>query len=79
MDQEEIRPVKPRNVEGSSWNVRRKIIVISLIYAAIVVGYLTLYGDDNRLHESIATSMVLFAGSIIGSYVFGAVWEDRRK
>jgi hypothetical protein len=33
-------------------------------------------GNDTELHNSIANGLILLAGSIIGSYIFGATWDD---
>lgn len=60
-----------------SWRIRRTIIVASLIFCAFWLGYLILHGTDTRLEETIAQGLLLLAGSVIGSYVFGAVWDDR--
>ena len=35
------------------------------------------YGSDTKLHEAIVSSAFLLAGGVIGSYVFGAVWDDK--
>lgn len=58
------------------WKIRRKVIFSTLMFCAAEVGYLTFAGQDTQLHQAIATSLILLAGSVIGSYVFGAVWDD---
>lgn len=67
-----------RNGDKPSWYFRRKIILATLIFSAIIVTYLTVYGEDNRLNESIANGLILLSASVIGSYVFGAVWNDKK-
>lgn len=57
------------------WAVRRRIIILVLIWCAGLVTYLATVGRPNSLSETVATSLILLMGSIIGSYVFGAVWE----
>lgn len=79
MEEYEKSSRKERNIGTGSWAVRRRIIIISLIFSAGIITYLTIFGQDNRLHESIATGMIFFASSVIGSYVFGAVWEDKGR
>jgi hypothetical protein len=69
----------PRNGERSSWFLRRKIVIGTLYYCAVAVGYLILFGDDSALNAQVATALTGLAGAVIGSYVFGAVWEDRTK
>lgn len=71
------RPVSADALGNARWQFRRTVIIISLVFCATVITYLTIYGDDTRLHESIANGTLLLAGTIIGSYVFGAVWDDK--
>ncbi len=65
----------PRNHQGT-WRIRRRIINITLLLCAGEVIYLTGWGADTRLNETIAQGVLLLAGSVIGAYVFGASWED---
>jgi hypothetical protein len=69
--------MKQRNPNNVSWFVRRRIIVGTLLFCAVTVGYITLYGTDTRLNETIIECSFLLAGSVIGSYVFGAIWDDK--
>lgn len=66
-----------RNHNGKRWRIRRRIIVGTLLYCAAMVGYIGIYGEGSSAQEAIATSLILLAGSVIGSYVFGAVWDDK--
>lgn len=59
-----------------SWKIRRRVIVATLIFCGVVVGWLAVAGEDTRLAETIATGLILLAASVIGSYVFGATWDD---
>lgn len=68
-----------RNPTQSSWTIRRRIIVLTLIFCACVVTYVTYKGTDSRTAETIVQSAFYLAGAVIGSYVFGAAWEDRAK
>lgn len=63
--------------EGPSWKVRRRIIVATLVFCAGEIIYLTGWGKDHELSRTIATGVLLLAGSTIGSYIFGAVWDSR--
>lgn len=76
MEQEDC--ARQRNGDRPSWYIRRRIIATTLVFSAIIVTYLTLYGEDNRLHETIATGLIFLSASVIGSYVFGAVWNDKK-
>lgn len=68
-----------RNQNGKRWRIRRRIIIGTLLYCAGMVGYIAIYGEGTSAQEAIATSLILLAGSVIGSYVFGAVWDDKDK
>ena len=66
-----------RNANGKKWQFRRTVVVMSLTFCATVITFLVLYGDDTRLNETIAMGTFILAGSVIGSSVFGAVWDDK--
>lgn len=57
------------------WAVRRRIIILLLIWGAGIVTYLAVWGRPIALSDTIAMNLILFMGGIVGSYVFGAVWE----
>lgn len=59
-----------------SWKNRRRVIFLTLAFCAAVIGYLTLWGEDTALNETIAQFSFITAFCVIGSYVFGAAWED---
>lgn len=61
------------------WWRRRIAITGVLLFCAATVGYLTICGNDTALHRDIANGLILLAGSTLGSYVFGAVWDDSSK
>jgi hypothetical protein len=67
-----------RNNNGS-WKIRRKLIICTLVFCAICIGYIMYKGTDSRLYETIVTSAFSLAGAILGSYIFGAVYEDTKK
>jgi hypothetical protein len=68
-----------RNCGKPSWHIRRRIVASTLIYCAVMVGYITIYGGDTELNRTIANALIFLSGSTISSYVFGAVWEDKSK
>ena len=59
-----------------TWRVRRRIIHGTLIFCAGQIAYLTFWGADTRLNETLAVGAYALVGSVIGAYVFGAAWED---
>ena len=67
MNDPEFRPV---------WENRRRVIFISLAFCAGIITYLTGWGADTRLNETLAQFSFIAALSIAGSYIFGAAWED---
>lgn len=64
-------------MDKPSWRIRRRIIIATLLFCAGEIVYLTLLGKDTSLEETIANGVLILAGSTVGSYVFGAVWDDR--
>lgn len=60
-----------------SWKARRRIIYATLIFCAFCIGYILFKGQPTSLNEIIVLSCFGLAGSVIGSYVFGAVWDDK--
>lgn len=58
------------------WRYRRLIVFTTLIVCFLGIGYLTGFGSDSRLNETLAMGYFALAGSTIGAYVFGAVWDD---
>lgn len=63
----------------STWAIRRRIIIGTLLWAATLVTWLAVWGRPTSLSEAIATNLLLLMGGVIGSYVFGAVWDDQSR
>ena len=68
----------PNNKPSPCWNRRRKIVYATLFFCAFTVGYVVWGGEDTRLNETVVNGCLILAGSTIGSYVFGATWDDKR-
>jgi len=64
-------------MQKPSWRIRRRIIIGTLLFCGGEIIYLTAWGADTNLHSTIASGVLILAGSVIGSYVFGAAWDDR--
>jgi hypothetical protein len=73
------RVVRQRLYSNDSWKVRRKVLFASLLFIAVDVQYLLLFGKDDGLRQNLAMALVGAGVAIIGSYVFGAVWDDNNK
>jgi len=63
------------HLASPDWAVRRRIIILVLLWCAGIVTYLAIWGRPIALSDTIAMNLILLMGAIIGSYVFGAVWE----
>jgi len=65
-----IAEVLPRRVL-TSWRIRRRVIVMTLLFCAGEIIYLTGRAEDTDLTATIANGVLILAGSVIGAYVFG--------
>lgn len=63
----------------SSWTIRRRIIVITLFWCGVMVTYLSIWGRDIQLSETSVNGLLLLMASVIGSYVFGATWDQNSQ
>ena len=64
---------------SDDWRIRRRIIVLLLIWCVAMVTYIAIMGPPDQLREAIATSLIILIGSIVGSYVFGVIWDSKGK
>lgn len=67
----ELRISKP------SWKIRRRLVYATLGFCAGIIVYLTGWGEDTELHTTIAIGVIGAAVSTLGSYIFGATWDDK--
>lgn len=58
------------------WENRKRTIFGTLFFCAGIVIYLTGWGADTRLNETIALSAFGTATLVIGAYVFNCAYED---
>lgn len=70
--------IQTKLFEGN-WKIRRRVLFLTLAYIAGSVTYIIWQGTDTALYQQIAISMIAAGTAIIGSYVFGAVWDDSNK
>lgn len=59
-----------------TWKHRRRIIYATLVYCAAAVIWMIERHPESSLVAQVAIALVGLAGAVIGSYVFGAVWDD---
>lgn len=64
---------------NDKWRVRRRIIILSLLAIAGGNGVVLATGLDTAAAEAFVTNSLWLAGMIIGSYVFGATWDDKSQ
>lgn len=62
-----------------SWKIRRKIIFGTLFFCAFCVTWVLFKGADTETERVIVSSSFALAGGVIGSYIFGAVWDDKHR
>ena len=58
------------------WKIRRSIILASLLFCATVIVKIIWSGADTTTAQVALYGSFGLAGTVIGSYVFGAVWDD---
>lgn len=68
-----------RKVSPDNWKFRRRVVFVALFWIALLVMYIIWRGGDSALYRDVAVTLVGAGVAIIGSYVFGAVWDDRSK
>ena len=69
-----------RNVDQKPWSFRRRVVIATLFFCAGVVVKVTVWGHQSEgIGEALVTMAFGLAGTVIGSYIFGAVWNDKGK
>lgn len=81
MTKPDAKAAAVKEMTQDNWRRRRKVMFGALIFIAVNLQYLVLFGKPDSLRETIALGLIGAGLGIIGSYVFGAVWDDsnRRK
>lgn len=62
-----------------NWPRRRRWMIVMLTWLMANAQYLIIWGKDNALHQNALVTILGAIVAIIGSYVFGATWDDREK
>lgn len=60
------------------WKIRRRVVNSVLVYSGASISYIMFFGEDTVLNQNLSGSLVLLCASVIGSYIFGATWDDKR-
>lgn len=58
------------------WKRRRRIIHATLIYCGAAIPALTVWNPESNLTHQTILALISLAGAVIGSYIFGATWDD---
>ena len=70
---------RPAKGEIGSWTMRRRFMWVISIFCMWSIAYVLIKGQDTRVAETSVMCAFLCLGSIVGSYVFGAAWQDIRS
>ena len=71
---------KCRNEGQKPWSFRRRVVITALLFCAGIVAKVTVWGHSSEgIGEALVTSAFGLAGAVIGSYIFGAVWNDNTQ
>lgn len=60
-----------------NWRVRRPLVLATLAFCAAQLTYLTIFGEDTALAQTMAIGAFGLAGSTLGSYLFSATWDTK--
>lgn len=67
------------NLGSDDWRIRRRIVILLLLWSVGLVTWIAILGQPDSLREAIATALILLIGSLVGSYVFGVVWDSKNQ
>lgn len=65
-----------RNPAMSSWTVRRRFMFAVSAFCALAISYVLVARLDTTPADTAVTMGFFTLATIVGSYVFGAAWED---
>ncbi len=61
-----------------NWKYRRRVIFATLVFMAVTLSF-GIFTDNTSMITVLAPPYSLLATTIIGWYVFGAVWDDQNN
>lgn len=69
-----------RSLYLDNWPRRRRMLVLALLWLVGNAQYLIVFGDANSsLHQNALVTILGAIVALLGSYIFGAVWDDSNK
>ena len=69
--------IDDRNVGGHSWQKRRRLMFSVVAFAMACIAWALFQDSDSAVHQTAVTMGFTTLISITGTYVFGAVWNDK--
>ena len=75
MDHTSNSPGKPTQPKFS-WKNRRRFLITVIAFCMSVISYVLHYNLQSAVAETAVTMAFLIIGTSLGSYVFGAAWQD---
>ena len=76
MDTKIDKIIDPTKAGDDSWTIRRRLLFLTSFFYMLVVGYCVVRGTDNELFRTTVTFCIIALTGNVGTYVFGASWED---
>lgn len=61
-----------------NWKYRRRFMVATVAFCMATVGYVLARDRDTEAAQNAVNMAFIIIGSTVSSYVFGAVWDDKR-
>ena len=63
--------------EKDTWRYRRRFMLAAVSFCMAVVVYVLWKGTEGAVAETAISMSFICLISIVGSYVFGATWDDK--
>lgn len=67
---------QPALPQGGSWARRRRFMYAVTLFCMAVIFYCVAFAEDTAVTQTALFGSFMVLGGIVGSYVFGATWED---
>jgi len=71
-------PAELRNPGGFPWRSRRRLMYSVVAFSMACVAWALYKDTDTQVMQATVTMAFGTISAVTGSYVFGAIWEDKR-
>lgn len=68
-----------RDATSDNWTKRRRVMHWALLYIGLHLAWLQMLSKHDAFDTQVAMALIAGAFGIIGSYIFGATWDDKNK